>query len=136
MILKFSRFQKCLLSYGIALQCTCSQNETFYYITHNMKHFITKLITFYYITHFITYLITRFTRNQSSNTSFMPSWNITAGKRAFKYRAATNWNKLPGSVRSNFSDMSLNEFKGVISHNSVIFFSVSFVFKLHMFLFP
>ena len=39
---------------------------------------------------------------------------ITAGKRTFQYRAATNWNKLPVSVRSNFSDMSLNEFKGVI----------------------
>ena len=39
---------------------------------------------------------------------------ITAGKRTFQYRAATNRNKLSVSVRSNFSDMSLNEFKGVI----------------------
>ena len=38
----------------------------------------------------------------------------------FQYRAATNWNKLPVSVRSNFSDMSLNEFEGVIWHNIVI----------------
>ena len=53
-------------------------------------------------------------RNHSSNTLSIPSWNITAGKRTFQYRAATNWNKLPVSVRSNVSDMSLNEFKGVI----------------------
>ena len=65
-------------------------------------------VTFTYSTH------NRFTRNQSSNTLFIPSWNITAGKRTFQYKAATNWNKLPVSVRSNFSDMSLNAFKGVI----------------------
>ena len=65
-------------------------------------------VTFTHSTH------NRFTRNHSSNTFFIPSWNITAGKRTFQYRAATNWNKLPVSVRSNFSDMSLNEFKGVI----------------------
>ena len=49
----------------------------------------------------------RFTRNQSSNTLFIPSWNITAGKRNFQYRAVTSWKKLPDNVRSNFSDMSL-----------------------------
>ena len=70
--------------------------------------YMSSYVTFTHSTH------NRFTRNQSSNTLFIPSWNITAGKRTFQYRAATNWNKLPVSVRSNFSDMSLNEFKGVI----------------------
>ena len=65
-------------------------------------------VTFTHSTH------NRFTRNQSGNTLFIPSWNITAGKHTFQYRATTNWNKLPVSVRSNFSDMSLNEFEGVI----------------------
>ena len=65
-------------------------------------------VTFTHSTH------NRFTRNQSSNTLFISSWNITASKLTSQYRAATNWNKLPVSVRSNFSDMSLNEFKSVL----------------------
>ena len=56
----------------------------------------------------------RVTRSQSSNTLTVPSWNITAGKRTFQYRAACLWNQLPSDIRCQFSNMSLNEFKGII----------------------
>ena len=54
------------------------------------------------------------TRSHSSNAMVIPPWNITAGKRTFEFRAATHWNRLPVNIRSNFMNMSLNEFKSVI----------------------
>ena len=54
------------------------------------------------------------TRSHSSNTLVIPPWNITAGKRTFEYRAATLGNRLSVNIRSNFMNMSLNEFKSVI----------------------
>ena len=55
------------------------------------------------------------TRSQSSNTLDVPSWNISAGKRTFQYRAAAVWNRLPVITRLNFLSMRLHKFKSAIS---------------------
>ena len=82
--------------------------------------YMSSYVTFTHSTH------NRFTRNHSSNTLFIPSWNITADKCTFQYRAATNWNKVPVSVRSNFSDMSLK-----VLFNTILSFFLVFHFFLN-----
>ena len=54
----------------------------------------------------------RTTSSQCNNTLVVPSWNIAAIVNIlFQYRDALLWNRRPVDVRSNFTDMSLNELK-------------------------
>lgn len=55
------------------------------------------------------------TRSQTQNALAIPSWNITAGKRTFLYRATVLWNKLSPQIRLNFNSMSVQKFKNSIS---------------------
>ena len=51
------------------------------------------------------------TRNQSSNSLVIPSFNVNAGKRTFLYRAGKTWNSLPCQFRSRAMSMTSNSFK-------------------------
>ena len=55
------------------------------------------------------------TRSQLGNILIVPPWYNSAGKRAFKYRAASLWNGLPVDIRTNFLNMSLNDFKSALN---------------------
>jgi len=72
--------------------------------------YISSSFTFTHATH------AQSTRSQSNNNLCVPMWRITTGKRTFNRRAAVLWNKLPITIRSKFLDMSLPEFKSVVTN--------------------
>ena len=51
------------------------------------------------------------TRNHSSNTLTIPKFSSNSGKRTFVVRAGYLWNTVSPTIRSDFYDMSIGQFK-------------------------
>lgn len=64
---------------------------------------------------FTSSLHSKCTRSQTQNTLVVPAWNTISGKRTFHYRAAVAWNKLPPTIRTNFDQLSIDQFKSAIA---------------------
>ena len=55
------------------------------------------------------------TRNHTSNTLFIPKVNSNSGMRTFLVRSSHLWNNLATTIRTDFNNMSICEFKTCIS---------------------